>query len=718
MMAFTQIDRAAAAQERANRTIACATNLLSELKDAETGERGYVVTGNEAFLEPYLAVRDKVRADTGELESLSLEPEEKAKVTAIAPLIDGKMADLGRIIGLRRNHDEPGASAAVSSGYGKGLMDSIRVKIGSFISIEDGVRALQATEFEVEMRRLLSMILAVAGLTVLALLGFVFMLRRDLRQRLRSLARLENSQLIAGLGDWEYSFASCRMIWSDEIYRILGISREDFPPTVKVFDLQVHPEDAGIVEQTRTDGNEGLGRRDLDYRIIRPDGQVRHVHKITETICDGHGRPNMELGTIQDVTDIKVSEQALRQSEERFKFVARAVSDIVWDWDLAGGTFWWNDGFRSTFGFAAGEMEASVDSHTRRIHPEDRIRVEDGIREAIVGKAESWSADYRVQRKDSTYAHVRDRGYILRDAAGKAVRMVGGISDLSEEKEREAAYLSAQRMESIGSLASGIAHDLNNVFAPIMMSIDLLKMESDDEARRGRILATISASCRRGADLVRQVLTFARGIDGQVGTVALGRLISELQAIIEETFPRNIEIIIRVAADLWAISGNPTQLNQVLLNLSVNARDAMPRGGTLTISASNVVIDEELAGESQQTNVGPHVLLTVTDTGIGMTPEVRARIFELYFTTKGEGKGTGIGLATVQTVVRSHGGFLNVRSQVGRGTTFNAYFPADPALQAAGAVLATPRGRYWRPLGTASSPRATGPMRLRRMPAM
>jgi len=129
----------------------------------------------------------------------------------------------------------------------------------------------------------------------------------------------------------------------------------------------------------------------------------------------------------------------------------------------------------------------------------------------------------------------------------------------------------------------------------------------------------------------------------------------------------------------------------------VNARDAMPRGGTLTISASNVVIDEELAGESQQTNVGPHVLLTVTDTGIGMTPEVRARIFELYFTTKGEGKGTGIGLATVQTVVRSHGGFLNVRSQVGRGTTFNAYFPADPALQAAGAVLATPgslpRGR-------------------------
>ena len=195
--------------------------------------------------------------------------------------------------------------------------------------------------------------------------------------------------------------------------------------------------------------------------------------------------------------------------------MSRAVSDVIWDWDLAASTLWWNDGFMTTFGFAPGEIAPSVSFWTGRIHPEDRNRVIQSLQHAIATEAESWTADYRFQRKDGTHAFVQDRGLILRDPAGKAVRMVGGMRDLTEQKKNEAQHLRAQRMESIGTLAGGIAHDLNNVLAPILMSIELLKLESAPDPRRTKILDTIYVSCRRGADLVRQVLSFARGVDGQ-----------------------------------------------------------------------------------------------------------------------------------------------------------------------------------------------------------
>ena len=268
--------------------------------------------------------------------------------------------------------------------------------------------------------------------------------------------------------------------------------------------------------------------------------------------------------------------------------------------------------------------------------------------------------------------------------------MVGGMRDLTEQKKMEEQYLRAQRMESIGTLAGGIAHDLNNVLAPIMMSIELLKLESGMDSRRSRILDTILASSRRGADLVRQVLSFARGVDGQRVAIRLPHLVHELEGILSSTFPRNIRIIEEVPADLWPVVGDPTQLHQVLLNLSVNARDAMPHGGTLTLAAANAVIDAQYAGMGAEVKAGKHVVLQVTDTGPGIPPEMRARIFEPFFTTKELGKGTGLGLATVHTIVKSHDGFMNVESEMGRGAIFRVYLPADPALQPTEDAVAAP----------------------------
>ena len=512
-----------------------------------------------------------------------------------------------------------------------------------------------------------------------------------LKLTIHNFARLENSQRIAGLGDWEYDFAHHCLVWSEEVYRILGISRKDSPPYAETFDRRVHPDDLALVHREKKAAAEVPHRVEFEHRIIRPDGEVRYIHQIAEMDFDDQGRLTRESGTMQDITGRKLAEQALRQSEERFKFVARAVSDVVWDWDLSANTLWWSDGFLTTFGFVASEIESGIESWTSRIHPDECSRVVDSIHHAIDAGAEAWSAEYRFQRKDGSYAFVQDRGYILRDAAGKGVRMVGGMRDLTEQKKRETQYLRAQRMESIGTLAGGIAHDLNNMLTPIMMAIELLKLNSGPDPRRAKILDTIEVNSRRGSELVRQVLSFARGLDGQRVAIRLRLLIDELAGIIRETFPRNIRIVTNVPQDLWPIAGDPTQLHQVLLNLAVNARDAMPHGGTLTLAASNLTIDAQFAGTSQgsragtgqEAKAGPHVLLQVTDTGLGMPPEVRERIFEPFFTTKKLGQGTGIGLATVHTVVKSHGGILNVESEVGRGTTFKIFLPADPTLRAA-----------------------------------
>jgi PAS domain S-box-containing protein len=620
-----------------------------------------------------------------------------------------------------------------------------------------------------------------------------------------NVARLENAQRMAGVGDWECDFSKKnRLRWSKEVYTILGITRGEQPPSGDTFYSLVHPEDLKFVHQQKQAAHAGLRRVEFEHRIVRPGGEVRHVHQIVEMTFDDQGQPAFEAGTIQDLTeqkavelvsreteerykkmltlspdalfvnvdgivtfvnkafcdmmrasepsqligrsalgmsdpayldtllerrrmladgvsvppieikflrldgtrvDVEVTSVAfdfkghkevqviardisvrmravavLRESEERFKLVARAVSDVVWDWNLAANSLWWNDGFLTTFGYAADDIKPSVETWTARIHADDRARVAESIERAIESNADSWMSEYRFQRKDGSFACVHDQAFILRNESTKAVRVVGGMRDMTEQIKMEAQFLRAQRMESIGTLAGGIAHDLNNVLAPILMGIELLKQDVSNDPRRSKILETINVSCRRGADLVRQVLSFARGDEQRRVAIRLESLIDDVKAIITQTFPRNIRISVEIADGLWRLTGDPTQLHQVLLNLVVNARDSMPHGGTLVLSASNFTVDAQFAATSHGAKTGAFVLLEVADGGCGIPPEVRDRIFEPFFTTKPVGKGTGLGLATVHTVVKSHGGFLAVESEMERGTTFKVYLPADAVI--------------------------------------
>ncbi len=435
----------------------------------------------------------------------------------------------------------------------------------------------------------------------------------------------------------------------------------------------VHPDDR---DRITTEWQRRIGSTAQwtdQHRLVRPDGSIRWVRMLVAPQRDSDDSLNGYVGTVEDITD-RIT------AEERFRLLAKATSDALWDWDLATDLVWWSDGIEVLFGFKPSELEPTSESWTKRIHPDDRERVVSGLDKVIAGGGELWTDEYRFLRKDGSHAIVKDRAHVIRDPKGRAVRLVGGLSDLTEQKKLETQYLRAQRMESIGTLAGGIAHDLNNVLAPILMAIELLKQQAQNEGHL-KLLNTIETSTRRGADLVRQVLSFARGMEGQRIALRLEPLIKEMSKIAAETFPRSIEIETALSKELWPIIGDPTQLHQVLLNLTVNARDAMPQGGVLTLGAKNVVIDEQYARTSGLAQPGQHVMLTISDTGVGIPSELVPRIFEPFFTTKKVGEGTGLGLSTVHAIIKSHGGFVTVSSEHGKGTTFTVHLPADPSLR-------------------------------------
>jgi nitrogen-specific signal transduction histidine kinase/CheY-like chemotaxis protein len=266
--------------------------------------------------------------------------------------------------------------------------------------------------------------------------------------------------------------------------------------------------------------------------------------------------------------------------------------------------------------------------------------------------------------------------------------------DITERKRLEEQFLHAQRMETIGTLTSGIAHDLNNILAPMLMGAGLLKGQLTKPADQ-HLLALIETSAQRGAGILRQLLAFGRSFGSVRVPLQLGPLLKEVGYLMEETFPRNIAIAVNAPVDLWTVQADATQLNQVLMNLCLNARDAMPGGGKLTVDAQNVDLTAKEAQSNPQAKAGPYLVLTVTDTGHGIPWAIINRIFDPFFTTKGVGKGTGLGLCTVVGIVKSHGGFVTVASEPGGGSTFKVYLPAEKGAAAVtiGLEIPMPVGR-------------------------
>ncbi|MEH2108655.1 hybrid sensor histidine kinase/response regulator [Nostoc sp.] len=382
--------------------------------------------------------------------------------------------------------------------------------------------------------------------------------------------------------------------------------------------------------------------------------------------------------------DISERQAALRDrklAEEKIREQA-ALLDVTTDAicvrDLNNQIIFWNKGAETLYGWQA--TEAWGKNASELLYDEPSPEIEAALFQAITkGK---WQGELTKLTKMNKEILVASRWSLVCDEQGKPKSILSVDTDITEKKHLEAQLFRAQRLESIGTLASGIAHDLNNILTPILAGAQLLPLKFPDADERTRhLLEILEINAKRGADLVKQVLSFARGVEGKRITLQLKHLIMEVAKILKETFPKSIEISTDVPHDLWMVSGDSTQLHQVLMNLCVNARDAMPNGGTLSISAENLLIDENYARMNLEAKEGPYIVVTVSDSGVGIPKEMLDRIFEPFFTTKDVGQGTGLGLSTVLGIIKSHGGFVNVYSEPGSGTSFKVYLPAVGGME-------------------------------------
>jgi len=325
------------------------------------------------------------------------------------------------------------------------------------------------------------------------------------------------------------------------------------------------------------------------------------------------------------------------------------------------------------FGYPLKEEILKADiTHDIYINPSDRDR----FQQLIAEQGHVKDFELKLRRKDGKKITVLETATAVQDKNGKIVAYQGIIRDITEKKELERQLFQSQKMESIGLLAGGIAHDLNNVLTPITMAIQLLSERLPDDQSQG-LLETLESNANRGADIVKQVLTFARGVEAEYSVLYPEKLVEEIVSITQHTFPKTIEIVADIADDLQAIKGNATHLHQVLLNLCVNSRDAMSEGGRLSIEADNFTVNEEYARRHRDAKPGEYVRISVIDNGTGIPPHILERIFEPFFTTKEVGRGTGLGLSVIHSIVKSHGGFIDVHSEIGEGSSFMVFLPAD-----------------------------------------
>jgi PAS domain S-box-containing protein len=373
--------------------------------------------------------------------------------------------------------------------------------------------------------------------------------------------------------------------------------------------------------------------------------------------------------------NITERERAEEQIREQASLLDKA-QDAIGVRDIKHRLIYWNKGAQHLYGWMAEEvMGKNADELLYK--EESPLLIE--AKKSVIEKGE-WIGELPQIRKDGKEIIVESRWSLIHDNEGKPKSILIISTDITEKKKLESQLLRAQRMESIGTLASGIAHDLNNVMTPMMLSVDLLKEKFKDEQSQ-RLLTILEKNSQRGANLIKQVMSFARGVEVERKPIQAKNIITEIETVIKETFPKSIEIRTDIQKDLSAIYGNSTQLYQVLMNLCVNARDAMPEGGILNISAENFLIDDDYARMNMDAKVGSYIVITVSDTGTGIPPEIMDRIFEPFFTTKEQGKGTGLGLSTSLGIVKSHSGFINVCSEVGQGTKFSVYLPVTTTTE-------------------------------------
>jgi PAS domain S-box-containing protein len=404
----------------------------------------------------------------------------------------------------------------------------------------------------------------------------------------------------------------------------------------------------------------------------RKDGSEFPVYLSTAVVRDTDGSPIALIGAATDITERKRAELRLRESEERYRSLVDSARDVIFTATPHGVITSLNPAFESSTGWNREEWLGRT--YDDLFHPEDLS----GAREYFLHTLEGTAApvrEIRIRRNGGDYV-VGEFTITPQVLDGRIVGLLGVARDVTERKRLEDQVRQSQKMESLGTLAGGIAHDFNNLLAIILGHASLLPRQQQTPGKLSSSVDAIVKATNRGAALVNQLLMFASKTDVQFESVELNDIVNEIVKLVAETFTKSIVITTRLDTDLPPIVADPTQLHQMVLNLCINARDAMPRGGTLSL-VTTLVSGDALVSQYAEVAAPLYVSLQVSDTGVGMDQQTKRRIFEPFFTTKDKGKGTGLGLATVYGIIESHGGFVDVESEVGIGTTFHIYLPAQ-----------------------------------------
>lgn len=636
----------------------------------ESAQRGYVITGDEQMLATRDQAKRQVVQDVADLRKLTADnPDQHRRILKIEPLLDHG-ADFGdRMIEARRQQGFPAAAQLAAADEGGIVSDKVRramegMETEQYALLEQRESEARATSTKIFLLLPLGTLLSLAMLST----GLLFLNkdvgeRREAQAAAAQLAAIVKSSGDAIVGE---DLRGIVTSWNAGAERLFGFPASEMKgqPITRLLPTTRQSEEDEILCRIQR----GENIPPFDTVRMRKDGSVIPVSISVSAIKDAAGQVIGASKVARDITKRKAAEEQVR---EQAALLDRA-RDAILVQDLSGCLRYWNKSAERVFGWTAEEaIGRNVQSFLYGKPALYHTALED-----VLSKGD-WMGELSNCTKAGGEVLIESHWTLLRDEIGEPKSILAINTDISEKRALEEQFFRSQRMESIGALAGGIAHDLNNVLGPIIMGIDLLKRRMAGSESSG-VLEMMETSGRRGADMVKQVLLFARGIEGHRAPISPARLITDLQRIVRDTFPKSISVDADVPAETWDISGDHTQLHQVLLNLCVNARDAMGDGGPLRISARNHQIDEQAATMMRPVvPAGPYVVLEVADTGEGMPPEVVKRIFEPFFTTKEPGKGTGLGLSTTHAIVKSHRGFITVKSELRRGTTFQVSLPAE-----------------------------------------
>jgi PAS domain S-box-containing protein len=500
---------------------------------------------------------------------------------------------------------------------------------------------------------------------------------REVQERLA----LTASATQIGMFDW--NLAKDKVLWTEAMEAILGYAPATTTTTTTTehdssrWTSRVHPDDLARLEaQMHVSARE---RRPFQeqYRIIWPDKSEHWVGTKGVFYHAGDGEAVRMVGVAMDITERKRMEIALRQSEERLELAMDATMDGVWDWDLPSGKAFFGPPWYTMLGYEPGEMPACYETFASLVHPDDAPRIEQAINACSRQQETNYAVEFRMRTRSGDWKWILTRGKVVeKDGRGNPKRMVGTHTDLTTRKNLEHQLLQAQKMETVGQLAGGIAHDFRNQLAVIKGYAEMLQRRSLVNEEGLKKLEYIFKAVDRSATMSAQLLAFSRQQTLQPEVIGIDSVTADMMKPVAQMLGEDIRLSIMPCVGLWNVRVDIGQFQQALLNLVLNARDAMPKGGQLTVETKNVPLDEFSARQHVGASPGRYVVLTVRDAGSGIPPEMVQHLFEPFFTTKPVGEGTGLGLAMVHGFVGQSGGFVEVESQLGQGTTFRLHFPA------------------------------------------